>query len=483
MSTNTIEDQLIAAIEDFPQIQQAAHSPELQRLQHQLEQMAALIDLISQIESASTSQQACQQLTDYLQTYLGVRQVTVGLCASNTRHCTVTAISGMNSINMRDNRVTMAQAVLQESIAVDEFAAWPVTENTRRAGLLAHKQYATEFGSNKLYSSPLRDSQGKIVGAWMFSGVAENMDDTQIQRFIKAAQSPVASAIGLVGRTQKGWLLQSVQSLLEQAIQKRGLSLGLLMACLSAALWIPVHYQSKCSCVVEPVERRFVVAPFAGLLDEVLVLPGQLVEQGQLLAKLDTHDVQVQIDQMQAKILQAEKERDEYLASEIFGKAKVAQYEVQSLTLDLDLLHLKKQELELRSPISGYVVSGDLEDAEGMHLEQGQTLFEVAPLDQMTIEVAIPEEDYSYIRPEMPVRVRLDAFPLRLIEATIQSIHPRSEIVDDKNVFVAKVLLDDSEIGLSPGLHGTARIQADRYPLGWNLFRRPYAATLNWLGW
>ena len=118
-----------------------------------------------------------------------------------------------------------------------------------------------------------------------------------------------------------------------------------------------------------------------------------------------------------------------------------------------------------------------------MPLEIGQTLFEIAPLDKMVVEIGIAEDDFSYIRPGMPATIRLDAFPLRRLHASIARVHPRAELRDNTNVFIAEVQLERPGVGLRPGMRGTARVEADRYPLGWNLFRRPLTAALAWLGW
>lgn len=40
---------------------------------------------------------------------------------------------------------------------------------------------------------------------------------------------------------------------------------------------------------------------------------------------------------------------------------------------------------------------------QGSPVEKGQSLFEVAPLETMRVELAIPAEDIAYIRPEMPL--------------------------------------------------------------------------------
>ena len=216
---------------------------------------------------------------------------------------------------------------------------------------------------------------------------------------------------------------------------------------------------------------------------ETLVQPGDVVEKGQLLARMDGREVRWELAGSRADLHRAAKQRAGHLATHASGDAEIARYEVDRLQMRTELLEHRDHNLEIRSPIAGVVVSGDLEDAVGMPLQIGQTLFEIAPLDEMVVEVAIAEDDFAYVRSGMPVKIRLDAYPLRQFAASIERVHPRTELRDEENVFVAEVDLACPDNVLRPGMRGNARIETDRYPLGWNLLRRPISAVLAWLGW
>jgi len=147
------------------------------------------------------------------------------------------------------------------------------------------------------------------------------------------------------------------------------------------------------------------------------------------------------------------------------------------------LLEQRTQNLEIRSPIAGVIVAGDLKDTEGVPLETGQSLFEVAPLDCMVIEVSIPEADVWHVQPDMSLRLRLDALPSETVDATILRIHPRAELRNHENVFVAEAELDNTDRRLRPGMRGDAKVSTGQHFLGWNLFHKPVAYVTGWLGW
>ena len=150
--------------------------------------------------------------------------------------------------------------------------------------------------------------------------------------------------------------------------------------------------------------------------------------------------------------------------------------------LRMQLLRHRIETLEVRSPLTGVVVSGDLEKAEGAPLKTGQTLFEIAPLDHLIAEIAIPQDEISSVNTGQPVTLRLDAYPQRVWQADIQQIHPRAEIRDETTVFVAEVSLDNRDRVLRPGMKGRARVAGPSRPWAWNLFHKPWYKLVQFLG-
>ncbi len=456
---------------------------QVNQLQQQLEQMAALNELVARVSAANDPKTACQVLTDQLQDYFSADKVLVGLCRERSIECTLLAVSGVETFHPRGELAQSAQAVLQESIARGELTTWPVTDVTKSGGLLSHGQFARTAQVEAIVSPPLRDANGELRGAWLIVGEKHEVHSPPVTNFLQAAESSVATALYTARRNQKGLLQRCLNEIGRLSQEKRGRLVAAVVTLIVLTLCMPVHYRAKCECTIEPGSRRFVAAPFAGPLERAFVEPGDVVDVGQLLARMDGRELRMELAGTRADLHRASKERAGHLATHESGQSEVARYEVDRLQLRTDLLEHRENNVDIHSPIAGVVVSGDLEDAEGMPLEVGQSLFEIAPLDQMVVEISIAEDDFAYVRPGMAVTVRLDAYPLRKFNATIERVHPRSEMRDDANVFIAEVSLEHSVIELRPGMRGTARVQADRYPLGWNLFRRPFTAVVAWLGW
>ncbi|MCA8999004.1 MAG: HlyD family efflux transporter periplasmic adaptor subunit, partial [Planctomycetaceae bacterium] len=252
---------------------------------------------------------------------------------------------------------------------------------------------------------------------------------------------------------------------------------------LTLMLMIPCPYWVACDCEVQPVHRRFLAAPFDSKLQESFVEPGDVVSQGQVLARLDERDVDWELAGIEAELQRLRKERDGHVAAAKYGEAEVARFEIERLAVRQDFYLARFEELEVRSPIDGIVIAGDLKKTEGAPLEQGQTLFEIAPLDEMTVEVRIPEKEISYVSEEMWVEARFDSWPGRKWSGSLNRLQPRGEVLDDQQVFRGEIPIDNGLAMLRPGMHGRAWIRSATRPLGWNLFHHAWEQTQIWMGW
>ena len=129
------------------------------------------------------------------------------------------------------------------------------------------------------------------------------------------------------------------------------------------------------------------------------------------------------------------------------------------------------------------IVSGDLERVEGAPVTTGQTLLEVAPLDKVVVEVAIPERSVAYVREQAQATIQLDAFAGQSWSGPLRTIHPRAEVRDSEQVFVGELELINPSGTLRPGMRGEVKVDAGWAPTGWILFHRPYRVVTRWLGW
>jgi multidrug efflux pump subunit AcrA (membrane-fusion protein) len=256
---------------------------------------------------------------------------------------------------------------------------------------------------------------------------------------------------------------------------------ALLLAC-------PFHHQIRTACRVAPVTKRVVAAPFDGVLRHAVVRPGDRVAEGAALGELDNRELKMKEGELLAARARALKQRDRAMSNTgegaDFANAQVAHLEAQSLEQELALVQRKLSLLQVRAPLAGVVVSGDLRRAEGQPVRQGEVLWEVAPLDEMIVEVEVPAREISRVRAGHPVKVRLEGLSGSWT-TTVDRIHPQSEPRDGRNVFICEASLRNpgAATDFRPGIRGRAAVESDRRPLAWILGHQLWDWLVTTLFW
>ena len=364
-----------------------------------------------------------------------------------------------------------------------ELAMFPKSEGDEVASHDSLERFCNNHNSEVCISLPLKRPDGSVSATVLIVTSAERVRGPRIVEHYANMVQMLGAQVDIVVRANRGpsqWLSHKLEQL-KSSNWARNALMGLAGTLLILSL--PLPYRISCDCTIHPVKRRFLAAPYDGILDHTNVKLGAVVAKGDSLAQMDAGNLKIELSGLQAEMSAAQKKRDSALALGEVAQSQIARSEMRRHQSQIDLLNERLKNLEIRSPIDGLVVAGDLEKAEGAPLEMGQTVFEVAPLDRMLVEVAIEQSEISYARPGMSVDIKLNAFPFRSWEGTVKSISPSTEIVKEKAVFVAEVEIENDELKLKPGMEGTAKVRADRACLGWSLFHRPWESVRYWTVW
>ncbi|MCA9218272.1 MAG: efflux RND transporter periplasmic adaptor subunit, partial [Planctomycetales bacterium] len=453
------------------------------RAEFEAETTASLMELLSGIEATEDIRDACFRLVNELKEHLGCQEVALGLCGEGSQHCRLHALSGAARFDERSEIVRLIESTLDEAVVRDCVTCWPCKDESQRQAGLAHDKLRSAMAAGCVVSSPLHDDNGELVGAWLFIGDSTFGENESGLNFIRASAQPIGSRMRLLQRSQRGWSGRLTNAILGRARTARRRLIVSAAVVLAIALCIPVPYKMNCQCTVEPVVRRYVVSPYEGVLQKSFVEPGDIVQKDELLARMDGREIEWELAGLDAEFSRAKKEHDSTLAENQVAEAQRARLEMKRVDLRRELLQHRMANLDIKSPIDGIVISGDLKKVEGAPLTIGESMFEIAPLDKLLVEVAISQRDINHVENDAEVQIRLEAHPWRKWASSISKIWPRSEIRDNENVFIAEVDLDNTELQLRPGMKGYAKIVGRRRSIGWILFHKPCESLLLWLGW
>ena len=448
----------------------------------QLNSLAAIMELVGKIEKSDTLKSASEMACNELVSLLGCDSVAIGLFKK--RKLKLSAISGIAKIDRASRSCRDYQQALYESVVRDQQGTYPAHDTDNGHLLLAHKQLASTVQSQSAISQPLAsDDEEDAIGSWIFTGSQPQLASEHFARFIDTATPHISGALDLLRRAEKSRWNRMWSLFTRKTKLFTRLMIPISIIAFFLLMHVPITYKVRCNCTVEPVLRRFAVAAFDGLVESGFVEPGDLVEKDQVLAEIDGRTIRWDLLGVTSQRKQSLRQREIELADRNIPKVQLAELENRRLTAEEEVLKYKQDHLKIRSPISGVVLSGSLERAEAASVTTGQVLFEIGPIDPVKIEIAIPADDASQVKKGHPVTVWIEGQEDRPLESVIERIHPRSEIRDALNIFVAELRFENPEETLRPGMKGVVRIDAEKRSLGWSLFHKPINYLRSRLTW
>jgi multidrug resistance efflux pump len=446
-----------------------------------VEQTAAYVELTSKVASAPFYDEAVRLLGDQLRKHLGCGLVAIARVKGKARRgLSMEAMSGSVHFDRRGIASTLLESAMRDVLHADGAVMWPRPEGDIRGGAslfdVAHQELHHSQDLEIARSWPLRDEEGRIVAVLTLLWEKGQQPIAVVERFLEAALPHLGIFYTSLRRSDPMALRKWWHHGWRRVSRVKRILIGLVLVAVVIILAWPVAYPVRANTSVEPVIRRVVSAQFDGVLEEAMVEPGQLVEAGELLAVMDDKRLTWREAELVAKRDRALRERDLAMTDKDaeVAAAQMASLEAEGFGIELQVLAFERENLELRAPIRGMVLVGDLERAKGVPVSQGDVLFEIGSLETVIAELQVRASDISLIAEGDSLSIRLASFPEHEWSGVLQKIHPQSSAVDGGNYFVAEASLETlpGDPLLRAGMQGRAKIRGERVPLAWVLTRR-----------
>jgi multidrug efflux pump subunit AcrA (membrane-fusion protein) len=150
----------------------------------------------------------------------------------------------------------------------------------------------------------------------------------------------------------------------------------------------------------------------------------------------------------------------------------------------LDLTEIKLQRINIRAPFDGVLLSGDLSQKLGSVIDQGEVLFEIAPLTGYRLILQVNESEIAHVKEGQRGVLVLSALPDSFGFA-VRKITPISTPIEGKNCFRVEANLDKVSGKFRPGMEGIGKISVDRRKLIsiWTLKLRNWLRLWVWSWW
>ncbi len=419
-------------------------------------------------------------------------QVALGVVVPNAQRVDVKVVSGMDQVRAGNPGVRRIRAAMEEALDRDEMTLWagrdrPSIDDVREApdDPRLHRQWSESIGGDPVATIPLR-SRGRTVGVvTLRHSTVEPIRLAKLAAIQKELEAwgALLPLVERAGRSVARHAMDATRRRMREIVgvgwwrTVMSVVVTVAMACVMA--FVEVDDVVDVPARLVPSTPRVVSAPRDARLMKLLADAGDTVVAGQLLAVLDLED-----DRLASKELAA---RRDVLAVEIevarakadFGAMYASRARLRATEAELEVIEARLTDAEIRAPIDGRILAGELRPRVGDRLAVGEHLFTIGG-ERVCAELRVPDQD-------LPSTQQLDdavatfepyAHPGVELELGVCTVPPAADIVEQRAVYLVNAeVLPSAEAALRPGMEGVARVRLGRISL-WTAYSRP---VIHWL--
>jgi RND family efflux transporter MFP subunit len=246
----------------------------------------------------------------------------------------------------------------------------------------------------------------------------------------------------------------------------------ILAAVISILVFVQMPFTAGGVCEIVPKHRAVVTSRVAGRIQEVMVRENVRVSEGDPLIRLDDSDFQLRLASQNSQLDASLKRQAAFMAQGDMPSYREEEATYRGLLASKKLLEEQLSRTLVTAPVDGVVITPNMEDLVGRTVDVGTPFCEVASIDRLELEVAVPEEFIGSVREGQPVTFMLSTFPGQDRAATVTHIRLRSQPKEKQNTFGTICDLTDADAALRPGMTGWARVSTGKRAVGYVLFRK-----------
>ncbi|GGO79408.1 MexH family multidrug efflux RND transporter periplasmic adaptor subunit [Marinobacterium nitratireducens] len=259
----------------------------------------------------------------------------------------------------------------------------------------------------------------------------------------------------------------------------RRLPIAALLCALAAEAWAQTDQPPGLPAEVVTVESRPLTASIAavgtlaaneqiwlrpeqsGRVLEIRFSEGKPVSAGEVMIELDASIYRAELHKAQAQLNQSRRayDRAQSLLSRKVGSETERDSALARLKVDeaeVELARTRLDKMTLRAPFAG--LTGLRQISPGDYVAIGQDLVALVDNRSMKVDFRIPEIYLPALRPGLPVRIQVDAFPGRRFEGSVYAIAPGADAQSHSLRLRARIA--NPEGLLRPGLFAQIQLQA-----------------------
>lgn len=474
-------------------IASALKNATLMTAERKLEILKALVNVSAEITSTLRLDRLLGIIVNSPQNVLPFERCAIAL--DQRGRLNLKAVSGMAALPLGDINVERLNQLMRWLSTQNELVYLKQPENDDGAPDQDLPKPVTEYfgatGFRALYAIPLEDDQGRLGVLTYESSDTEFLDMPHIEMIkILAGQATVAIRNALLYREVP--LISLIEPLMKkkQAIMRdqkqRWITIAALLLGALFLSFFPLPMRVAGNAIVAPQHMVTLAAPVDGNVTAVLAHEGQRVSAGQVLGAMNDWQWRADLASTEAKYQQAMLVMQNDLAR---GSAQAGTDRAQAEFLRAEVARARTRvdSAQLRSPIDGVVVTPELENSAGKHLDAGTPFAQVLDLSSAIVQISVPERDTVLLSTGLNAAVKLDSYPQQVFRGHVSVVSPEATAGDGVRTFTVEVPLSNLDANLRAGMTGKGKISLGWKPAGYVLLRSPalwvWQTVWDWIGW
>lgn len=242
---------------------------------------------------------------------------------------------------------------------------------------------------------------------------------------------------------------------------------------LAVLLFGPMDYRVEAPFILRTHDLALLSAPFDGYIEKVSRKPGELVMTGQEILSLDTRQLLLEQHRSLADLQRYRQEEKRTMAENALAEMKVAEALKNQAESRADLIGFDLAHASIRAPFSGVLVEGDLQKLLGAPVKKGDVLLKVAKLEDLYVEMKVPERDIQECRIGQSGELSFITEPGIRFTVKVERIEPMAVTEEAGNSFlVIGRITNPRQAWWRPGMSGLAKLEAGRRTISWVLLHR-----------
>ena len=463
-------------------------------MESRVDQMRILMDISKEVVSTLDLDQVLDYVVNKTNELVDITGGAVALYNDKKKHLELMALSGGRTVEHEDeNQVALVQ--LMEQVKKIERSSYVADlekyKQTLKTGDNLWVTYMQENQLNAIWSMPLQDEEG-VLGVILFESNTAGFANGSKADLLHILSSQTSVAL------RNASLFKNIPlsvALSNASKNRRSLAVGgwkkpavvsLCLINLIAGLhYLPIFRWVSAPAIIEARLGQGVFLPVAGKIEKVFVLEGQLVSQGEIIAKLDSSEIQLKLLEAGSQLAIIERQIVEARAESDAAAMNRAAIERQSLRAKVTKARADLQHVELKAPLNGMVLTPNPQELQGRVFAMGDEIVRLADPNNLIMLVHIPETDLLDIAIGQKVRGILRAQPGHTFEGEVRHVGRSYEVPstvlesssdlenkENQTGFIAEVEIIDPPFEIRPGMTGHAQIYTQKSSVIVRIWRR-----------